>query len=88
MDTAPIPQTYSQWQHCIQIECGIALTRGYVAERLAALSDERREETQRFARLYGPAHLARVRAWFAQALAELDATLPAAASPIPEETRR
>lgn len=68
-----IPQTYAQWRHCITIECGLPLTRAYVTERLAILRNERHEDTTRFALLYGQAHLQRVRAWFAQALAEIDA---------------
>lgn len=66
-----IPETYEQWRHCIVIECGIPLSRGYVAERIAAWNDEAREETARFRRLYGDAHLRNVANWFERAAVEL-----------------
>ena len=68
MTTPEIPQTYEHWHRCITVECGIALTRRFTEERLAVLRDPGCDETRRFAQLYGPAHLARVCQWFAQAL--------------------
>lgn len=64
MTSPVIPETYEQWHHCITVECGIALTRAFAEERLAALSASVGEEGRRFAQLYGEAHLQRVRAWF------------------------
>lgn len=71
MKTPVIPQTEAQWRHCITVECGIALTRPFVEQRLAVWSDETHEETRRFDQLYGRAHRERVRQWFAQALTQL-----------------
>lgn len=68
-----IPQTYAQWRHCITVECGIALERTYVAQRLAAWRNAQSEETQRFRRLYGDAHWRSVIGWFEQAERELAA---------------
>ncbi|WP_238704527.1 hypothetical protein [Pseudomonas nabeulensis] len=36
------PQTYEQWRHCITVECGIALTPAFIAQRLAS-SQKKRE---------------------------------------------
>jgi hypothetical protein len=68
MKTPVIPQTYEQWQHCITVECGIALTRAFAEKRLAVWANPAAEETRRFEQLYGAAHLARVRQWLGQAL--------------------
>jgi len=62
-----IPSTYDQWRHCITVECRLALTREYVAERLAVWNDAECEETRRFRKLYGDAHWRRVSDWFQQA---------------------
>lgn len=67
MTSPVIPETYAQWRHCITVECGIALTRAFVDERLAALRVPVGEEGRRFVQLYGEAHLQRVRAWFEEA---------------------
>lgn len=69
--TSPIPQTYAEWRHCIEVECGIHLTAAFIQARLAALGDVQAEETQRFRRLYGDAHWKRVLAWFERAAGEI-----------------
>lgn len=66
--TSPIPQSFSEWRHCIEHECGIPLTPDFIQARLAVLGDRGHAETQRFARLYGEAHRQRVLDWFAAAL--------------------
>jgi hypothetical protein len=65
-----IPDSYPAWRQCIEIDCGIPLTEGFIRERIAALQDLRDFRTEQFIRCYGQLHLDRVRAWFAQALAE------------------
>ncbi len=67
-----IPSSYSSWRYCIEVKCGIALTLGYVEERIRVLADPRKEETQRFARTYGRGHLDQVLGWFRRARAMLD----------------
>ena len=71
MMSAPIPENYEQWHYCITVECGIPLTREFVAERLAVWRNECAEETARFRRLYGDGHWQSVISWFEQAEAEL-----------------
>jgi hypothetical protein len=66
-----IPDTYSAWRHCIEMDCGIPLTMAFIRERIAALEDLGDFRTEQFVRLYGQAHLDRVRGWFAEALREL-----------------
>ena len=67
MYSTPIPQTYAQWHHCITVECGIPLTRDFIAARLTVWRDADAEETMRFRRLYGDAHWQAVISWFEQA---------------------
>lgn len=71
MTSPMIPQTYEQWHHCITIECGIELTRAFAEERLKIWRDPNHEETQRFERIYGAAHRARVLQWFERAHAQI-----------------
>jgi hypothetical protein len=65
-----IPSDYASWRYCIEVKCGLALNPGFLRSRIAVLSDSSHEETQRFARLYGDAHLKRILGWFRQAAAE------------------
>ena len=65
-----IPSDYASWRYCIEVKCGQALKPGFLRSRIAVLSDSGQEETRRFARLYGDAHLNRVLGWFRQAAAE------------------
>jgi hypothetical protein len=69
-----IPTSYASWRHCIEVKCGIALTAEYVEKRIRVLADPGQEETQRFARTYGPEHLKQVISWFR--LARASATTP------------
>ena len=66
-----IPSHYASWRYCIEVKCRLALTPDFLQARIAALSNSNDEETRRFARLYGDAHLDRVLAWFRQAAAEV-----------------
>ena len=68
-----IPETYSAWRHCIEVDCGIALNAAYIRERLHALDDAKDFRTEQFVRLYGRPHWERLRGWFGQALRELEA---------------
>jgi hypothetical protein len=67
MKTPVIPQTYDQWRHCIEVECGIPLEPNFIQARLSVLRDPANDETRRFASLYGQAHARSVLAWFEQA---------------------
>ncbi len=71
MASAPFPETYEQWQHCITVDCGLALTPEFVAARLKVWRDAGHQETRRFRKLYGEAYLAAVIGWFEQAEREL-----------------
>jgi len=67
MKTPVIPQTYAQWRHCIEVECGIPLEPNFIQARLSVLCDPAHDETRRFASLYGQDHARSVLAWFQQA---------------------
>jgi hypothetical protein len=70
MDTAPIPDSYPAWRHCITVECRIPLTQTFIEQRLAIWQNPSLEETQRFRRCYGDDYWQRVIHWFQQARAE------------------
>lgn len=70
MMSSPIPKNFDEWRHCITVDCGIPLTEGYVAQRLAIWRDDC-EETRRFRKRYGDAHLHNVITWFERAEREL-----------------
>ncbi len=71
--SAPFPQNYDEWHHCITVECGIALTSEFVAERLSIWRNAETEETKRFIKLYGEEYLHAVVGWFEVAERELAA---------------
>jgi hypothetical protein len=66
-----IPHSYEDWHRCITVDCGITLTRTFVLERLAILSDGDHPETQRFIQLYGDTHRRGVVGWYERALNSL-----------------
>lgn len=66
-----IPTDHTMWRHCIEVECGISLSRNFVSERLHALSNPNDSGTQQFIKVWGAAHRDRVLAWFARAGDEL-----------------
>jgi hypothetical protein len=59
-----IPGSYADWRHCIEVDCGLALTPEFVTSRIEALTRPASEEARRFAALYGSKHLQRVIGWF------------------------
>ncbi|MXS85417.1 hypothetical protein ABO04_05680 [Nitrosomonas sp. HPC101] len=63
-----IPETFEEWQYCIQHDCGIALTSEFITARLTILRKSQHEETQRFVRHYGEVHRQRIIHWFEHAL--------------------
>lgn len=65
--------SYENWRACIEVSCGIALTPGFIAERLAELGDSSHPKTQEFERLYGRPHLERTIGWFERAAQEAPA---------------
>jgi hypothetical protein len=67
-----IPTSYASWRYCIEVKCGLPLTRDFVQGRIRVLADGGAEETRRFAKTYGQGHLERVMGWFRQAAAALE----------------
>ncbi len=70
MNASIIPENYEQWQHCIVVECGLALTARFIKERITALEDPKQHYTQQFVRRYGETHHSRVLNWFKRAQSE------------------
>ncbi len=48
-----IPDSYSAWRRCIEIDCGIPLTENFIRERIDALKDAGDFRTEQFIRCYG-----------------------------------
>ena len=71
MSSPIIPTTYQEWQHCITVECGIALTKDFIESRITALQSESDEHTRQFTAKFGPAYKAQVLTWFKQARASV-----------------
>jgi hypothetical protein len=63
-----IPETFDEWQHCIEQECRIKLTHDYIEQRLTILRALNHEETQRFIHHYGEHHWQQIVKWFERAL--------------------
>lgn len=61
-----IPQTFEQWQQCIEKDCGINLTKHFARERLAIYENAENDETKKFITLYGEHHLFNIIQWFQQ----------------------
>ena len=68
---AVVPQNYDEWEHCITVACGIPLTQGFVADRIAALQNANDDHTKRFIETWGTEHHAKTLAWFKEAEARL-----------------
>ncbi|MBB5769458.1 hypothetical protein FHY12_003662 [Xanthomonas arboricola] len=66
-----IPDSYTAWRHCIEVDCGQPLTASFIARRLASLHDLGDHHTQQFLRRWGERHYRRVTGWFARADGEL-----------------
>lgn len=66
-------ETYQDWRHCIEVQCGIPLTADYVAERIRMLSDTTCAQTTKFVTTWGEPHRQRVLEWFRKAASELGA---------------
>lgn len=67
----PVPETYEQWRHCIEVDCGLELTADFIDERLEALRNSRDHHTNRFLAIWGQQHHSCVVQWFQRAQAEL-----------------
>lgn len=66
----PFPADYAAWRRCIEVDCGLQLSPGFIHDRIGALENPRDFRTQQFVDLYGDAHLAQVLGWFRRAARE------------------
>jgi hypothetical protein len=62
-----IPHPYTDWSHCITVDCGIQLTMEYIRERLEELRNPGHSKTIEFTSLYIQQHTENVIRWFEQA---------------------
>jgi hypothetical protein len=62
-----LPNDFSAWRRCIEIDCRLTLTPAFVSARIGALSDVTDAATRRFVETWGEAHRARVLGWFREA---------------------
>ena len=63
-----LPANYAEWKQCIEVDCPIPLTTDFCRRRVEALNNEGDPHTAAFRRRWGDDHLARVIAWFEQAI--------------------
>lgn len=61
-----IPQSFEQWKHCTEKDCGIVITRQFARERLAVYENSENAETIKFLKLYGENHLQNIIQWLQQ----------------------
>ena len=70
---ATVPQTYDEWQHCIEVKCGIPLSANYVAERISDLEIKEDFTTKKLIETWGIQHYDRTLGWFREAAVRLAA---------------
>ncbi len=63
-----IPDNFESWRACIEVHCGIPLTKDFIYRRIAVYRDESLDETKRFVARYGQQHHQNVLLWLQQAL--------------------
>lgn len=63
--------TYKEWKYCIEVSCGILLTKSFINGRLTALTNNANKQTQEFIKLYGFDYTAQIILWFQKAEAEI-----------------
>ncbi|PPU69757.1 hypothetical protein [Xanthomonas pisi] len=68
-----IPDSYTAWRHCIEVDCAQPLTAPFNVQRLASLRDPGDHHTQQFLRRWGEPHHRRVIEWFEHAQTALSA---------------
>ena len=61
------PTDYKEWRYCIEVKCGIKLTRTFTKLRVESLMNASDKETKNFRKLYGDEYLNQVLAWFQRA---------------------
>ncbi|PPT56353.1 hypothetical protein ACCQ14_08875 [Xanthomonas sp. NCPPB 2865] len=67
-----IPDSYTAWRHCIEVDCAQPLTAPFITQRIASLRDLSDHHTQQFLRRWGESHHRRVIGWFERAGGELE----------------
>ena len=63
-----IPGNFIEWKECIEVKCGIRLTRSFIQQRLSELGNTQGQQTKEFIRLYGEAYHQQVVKWFEESL--------------------
>lgn len=66
-----IPDSYTAWRHCIEVDCAQPLTAPFITQRIASLRDLSNHHTQQFLRRWGEPHHRRVIGWFERARMDL-----------------
>ena len=65
-----IPTNYTEWRHCIEIDCGITLTPAFAEERLKILQAKNEPYVIGFIKMYGQPYTNQVISWFTYFLQE------------------
>jgi hypothetical protein len=56
--------TYEEWKYCIEVSCGIKLTKTFIEQRIKELSDNSDAHTKSFTALYGTDYKNQIIEWF------------------------
>lgn len=70
-----IPKNYTEWRHCIEIDCGIKLTPSFAQERIKIMEQNSGVFMSGFRKLYGDHHPEQVLNWFQTYLRETQKTM-------------
>ena len=65
-----IPQNYSEWRRCIELDCGITLTRHFAEERVKIMQQNKEPYMSGFFGLYGEAYANQLIKWYQMYLSE------------------
>ncbi len=63
--------TYKEWKYCIEVSCGIVLTKSFIEGRLKELTNNADKHTQEFVKRYGVDYKTQIILWFQKAEAEI-----------------
>lgn len=65
-----IPRNYQEWKKCIEVDCGIKLSPGFISKRISVFNNPKNPETIKFKKVYGLRHLQNVLSWYELAAKE------------------
>ncbi|MCH2191376.1 MAG: hypothetical protein MK188_10670 [Gammaproteobacteria bacterium] len=71
MKSPIIPTNFEEWKHCIEVECGLKLSKQFIEMRIKSMEDSTEHYTQQFIKRYGNQYHLQVLGWFRTAHSQL-----------------